>query len=102
VLCAVAEEAEVRLDVAEDREEALLLDALAELAEEAELELALDREDMDMDIESEDAELAEALDAEDAEDAEDSDDAELVAEAVEAAREAVLVAPWTWKPPLKL
>jgi hypothetical protein len=107
VLCALAEAEVVRLAVAEEREEALelrLLDALAEdsLAEEA-LALAL---------EAELEELAEALaeslaEDSDAEDADADADAEAEAEeaelaAVEAASEAVLVAPWTWKPPLKL
>ena len=124
VLWAVAEEEAVRL--ATNEEEMLemrllmLLDALdAELAlaeEELELALALVLSldmDIDADIDSEaelELALAETLDL-DADDADDAVDAELLliaemeelaALAVDAAREAVLVAPWTWKPPLKL
>lgn len=75
----------------------LVLDASDELAL-ADEELALALLSLDTDVESEE-ELAVALDS----DVEDAESLLLVAAlAVGEATEAVLVAPWTWKPPLKL
>lgn len=100
VLCALAEEAAERLEeVDADRDddaEAEADEADDEADDEAEAD-ALDSlmlADMDMDML---ALLIEALALE----AEAEADAEALA-AVEAAIAAVLVAPWTWKPPEKL
>lgn len=82
-------------------EELDLAVALSLEREELELADALDSDALDSDAET--LELTEALDS-DAEDAE-ADDAEIEALAtlaVFAATVAVLVAPWTSKPPLKL
>lgn len=85
------------------------------LAEELDpvVALSLEMEELELadalDSDAETLELAEALDSEtldsDAEDAEEADDAEidaLATLAVDATMEAVLVAPWTSKAPLKL
>ena len=113
VLCALPDAEEVRLAVdEEERDDALaLLLVLLLLLELLELldslaELALAEEELALSLDKEAEELALALDSE-----AEADEALLLAElaladeaalAVEAAREAVLVAPWTWKPPEKL
>lgn len=107
VLAALAEDREeVLLAVAEEREDTALLLLVEAVAELAELALLADAEARDelaedaLDSEAEDAE-AEA-EAEDAELLMLAESDEVAAVAVEATSETVLVAPWTWKPPLKL
>jgi hypothetical protein len=110
VLCALPDAEEVRLAAdAEEREDdalaLLLLDPLAELA----LALALEEEEeeeealaLSLDMEAEELALALESDAEEAEEAVLVALADETPVAVEAARAAVLVAPWTWKPLEKL